>query len=108
VEFYEKIMRENLIPVILICICFQISSQGFGKPAPKFTSAFLPPGYFRRINELTLHEEFVRVEDGLALPSVQAAIVRYLGHNHPQRYRARKSLKPKKFNFEFSNVKKRL
>ena len=84
----------------------QISTRGICKPAPKFSSTFLPPGFFRRVKLQTLKEEFVRVEDGLALPSVQTAIVSYLGQNYPQRPRTRKSGKPKKLYFDFSNVKK--
>ena len=94
--------RINNIPFFVL----QISSQGFGKPAPKFTSTFLPPGFFRRVDGQTRQEQFVRVEDGLALPSVQTAIVRYLGENHPQRHRTRKSTKPKKIYFDLSKVKK--
>ena len=86
-----------------INIVLQISTRGICKPAPKFSSTFLPPGFFRRVKLQTLKEEFVRVEDGLALPSVQTAIVRYLGQNHPQRPRARKSVKPKKLYFDIKS-----
>jgi hypothetical protein len=62
----------------------------------------LTPGWIRRVDSLTLAEEYVRVSDGVTAPTLECATSKYLAGAGPERQqRARKRPDPRKLVFRW-------